>query len=449
MLGRLRARIREILGNRDASELIRGGGTNLLVYATGRVIGVAYVVAIARHYGAEGYGAFALSLTCLVIASVFGRCGLSVALLRLVAQYASTNRIGVVRDIFRKAVCLATASAVLIAGAFYWSSPVIAQELFGQVGLERDLRIMALALVPHVWVQLLAESLRGLKKILLYSLLIDVLPFAFGLFAFYGLKTWSTWDAIPAVSYLFGMAGTSVVGCIAWFRASGVLAVPSDTSVSAREILTLAIPLLFGTSMVLLMNWTDNIMLGVFRSEDEVGVYDVAFRIAILAGAILQAVNSIAAPKFAECFASGDYTGLRHIAVSSTRVMFWVTAPIVIVCGALPGLILSLFGEQFIVASTAFMILLIGTLINAASGSVGFILRMTGKERIFQNILFAATVINISLNAWLIPTHGINGAAVASVTSLAFWNLTSVYYVKRLYGFYTIYFPGLGRILRD
>ena len=71
------------------------------------------------------------------------------------------------------------------------------------------------------------------------------------------------------------------------------------------------------------------------------------------------------------------------------------------------------------------------------SGSVAIILNMTGKEKVFRNIIFVALVINILLNLLLIPKFGIEGAAIASASSLIFWNLYSVYYVYKELGVMT------------
>ena len=48
---------------------------------------------------------------------------------------------------------------------------------------------------------------------------------------------------------------------------------------------------------------------------------------------------------------------------------------------------------------------------------------------------------NIMLNIILIPKYGINGAAVASMCSLSFWNLSMVLVVKKQFGFLTFYIP--------
>ena len=66
---------------------------------------------------------------------------------------------------------------------------------------------------------------------------------------------------------------------------------------------------------------------------------------------------------------------------------------------------------------------------------------MTGKQLVAQNIVLIGTILNIILNALLIPIYGINGAAIASMISVSFINLSSVFYIKKEFGFVTIYLP--------
>jgi O-antigen/teichoic acid export membrane protein len=82
-----------------------------------------------------------------------------------------------------------------------------------------------------------------------------------------------------------------------------------------------------------------------------------------------------------------------------------------------------------------------GYFVSAISGSVGFILQMTGKQNVFQVILLSAAVINIALNIVLVPIYGISGASFATMTSMIFWNLTAVIYIRLNYGFTSLYFP--------
>ena len=80
-------------------------------------------------------------------------------------------------------------------------------------------------------------------------------------------------------------------------------------------------------------------------------------------------------------------------------------------------------------------------MVSAFAGPAGNLLQMTGRQLIYMNVLFVGALINIILNYFLIPIYGIEGAAIASMCSLLFWNLSMVYFVKKEFGFLTIYIP--------
>jgi len=132
---------------------------------------------------------------------------------------------------------------------------------------------------------------------------------------------------------------------------------------------------------------------------------------------------------------------LRKIVHQATKITFWSTLPIVLGFIILSPFMLNVFGGEF---KNGFYVLCIRSsarLISALTGPAGNLLQMTGKEVIFMKVLFVGAIINIGLNYYLIPTYGIEGAAIASLVSIVFWNLTMVYYVKKEFGFSTIYIP--------
>jgi O-antigen/teichoic acid export membrane protein len=422
-------------------ELLKGGATSLTMFGLGRLMGVLFVLMVTRRYGAGAYGAFALGLTVMTILSVLGRAGLNIALLRLVAEHASQGRLDVVKDLFAKCLAVTLPIATACAVGLYVSADSLATRVFGQPDLGLYFRVMSVALVPHIVYQLFVEGLRGLKRIVAYGFFIDVSIFLAAAIVLALLPERLDPALATAISYLSGVMLSFVAAGVVWFRKSAFFATVRREGVKLRELISVATPLLLGSSLVLVMNWADNLMLGVMSGESAVGIYDVVFRLAVIAGAALQAVNAIAAPKFAECYAVGDVDQLRRIVQGSTRIIFWSTLPVVIGCIAAPEVVLGLFGPEFVVGAPAFILLLLGTFVGAISGSVGFLLRMTGGERTYRNIILVATVMNVALNALLIPLYDFTGAAAASMTSIIFWNIASVYSVRRIYGFYTIYFP--------
>jgi O-antigen/teichoic acid export membrane protein len=118
---------------------------------------------------------------------------------------------------------------------------------------------------------------------------------------------------------------------------------------------------------------------------------------------------------------------------------------VVLVFALFPTQILSVFGDEFKIAAFSLIILSIGKMFSAICGSVGTLLQMSGNQKYFQNVLIAAAILNIILNYILIPEFKLIGAAVASLVSNVFWNLLMVIYIKKKFGFYTIYLPFLTR----
>jgi O-antigen/teichoic acid export membrane protein len=184
-------------------------------------------------------------------------------------------------------------------------------------------------------------------------------------------------------------------------------------------------------------------MLGNMLGPESVAIYGVAFRFSMGVSITLMAINSIASPKFAEKFSNNDISGMGKVAMQSAKLIFWTTIPLASILLIFPKFLMGIYGSDFLIGVEVLRWLIIGRIVNALSGSVGNLMQMSGQQKIYMNILIIGSVINVVLNYYLIPIYGIKGAAIASVVSLSFWNLTMVYMVKRKFGFSTIYIPFL------
>jgi O-antigen/teichoic acid export membrane protein len=103
---------------------------------------------------------------------------------------------------------------------------------------------------------------------------------------------------------------------------------------------------------------------------------------------------------------------------------------------------LLLFGRDFTGGQTPLTILCIGQLVNAAMGSVGYLLIMTGHGRDAAVGIAAGAGVNLLLSALLIPHWGVNGAAAASAIGLIVWNVVLAVFVWKRIGILT---TALGR----
>ena len=86
--------------------------------------------------------------------------------------------------------------------------------------------------------------------------------------------------------------------------------------------------------------------------------------------------------------------------------------------------ILGIFGAEFVAARWGLTILVLGQLINVGVGSVGYLMIMTGHQNQSTYIFGFSALANVILNALLIPRFGTIGAAIATATTMALWNIS-------------------------
>jgi O-antigen/teichoic acid export membrane protein len=187
-------------------------------------------------------------------------------------------------------------------------------------------------------------------------------------------------------------------------------------------------------------------MLGIWGSPADVGIFGVANRTSILISLVLIAVNSIAAPKFAALYRRGEIEALGHTARSCTKLMTFMAAPALLLFLLAPGRVMGIFGPEFIGGRLTLSILAVGQFVNVVTGSVGFVLIMTGNEHLMRNnIAFCALTIVI-LNYILIPLWGAVGAAIASAITLILQNIAATILVWRKHGLWTLPFVKYGKL---
>jgi O-antigen/teichoic acid export membrane protein len=68
-------------------------------------------------------------------------------------------------------------------------------------------------------------------------------------------------------------------------------------------------------------------------------------------------------------------------------------------------------------------VLLIGQIVNAAAGSVGWLILLSGRQRVAARVYGSVALIHLALLAVLIPVFGMIGAAAATTVTMCLWNV--------------------------
>ncbi len=422
-LGRLDVHMREI---------VRGASVTFFVRIGGGLLSFGLNVAVARLLGADGAGIFFLALSAVTIASVLGRAGLDNAVLRFVAGRAALDDWEEVKGTYRFATLFGACTGLACTVLLYLSSAWLAVQLFGKPELERPLQIMSFAVMPLVMVSLNAQALKAVKRIFLSQVANGILVPALTLCGLLALA--GTYGVDGAVlAYALAAVAAALLGYIFWRSVTPQLRGIAHRS-AARGLLQSSRALLVMSALVLVMQWTATILLGRWGTTADVAVFEAARRTAFTTTLVLTAVNSIAAPKFAELYEKGDMDALGATARNSARMMVLFAAPVLLLFTVAPGWVMGLFGPEFTTGGTVLLVLALGQFVNVATGSVGFVLVMTGNEPLARNTTALAAGVGLILNIALIPPFGAVGAAIATAVSMASLNLPAAYLVKNRLG---------------
>ena len=184
--------------------------------------------------------------------------------------------------------------------------------------------------------------------------------------------------------------------------------------------------------MAELVKWSAQIISGVFVSEAELAYLSVAQRIAVLTSLVLVVVNMLVSPKFAALFKKGLVSELEKLAQDTFKLNLFIGIPVLAIFLLFPELILSMFGSQFVEGAVLLQILALGQLVNVVTGSVGYLLTMSGNEKVMRNVVFLSGIFSVVISFLLIPFFGVLGAAIATALSVSFQNILATIMIYRV-----------------
>lgn len=414
--------------------LLKGSAISMAVRVIGMIAALASHLILSRFLGAQEYGYYVISLGWAMVLVIPARMGLDNAALRFATVYRQEGRSGAL-------LALILGSLAMIAG----TSSVIALVLLGLKlarapflsGVEFSLLVWVAAMVfPLAILGWLSALIRTAHKIFSSQFYEQVLRpvlliAALGLFLVAGfrldagkamfLTVACTTAATIGIALQIGHIFKSLRGTAPdfgerrlWLSVSWVLLVMSI----AQEI----------------ANQLEIILLGILADATAAAHFSAAWRLASLVPFGLVAIVTVSGPLIASAFRRADLEEMARIARLNARFSFGFALIMAILLAALGRIALGAFGPSFAQAYPALLILLVGGVVNAFTGSVGYFLLMTGHQVAALIILTVSLALGLALNVLLIPILGVTGSAIASTSCVSFWNVAMLVYVRRKIG---------------
>jgi O-antigen/teichoic acid export membrane protein len=422
-------------------ELIKWFSIAFFLKILGVIASYIFIYLVTHYFDAKGMGIFALLFTLLQILSLIGRFGIDTAIVKFVSESIVEDKCNILK-IYRSSFLLVSSISIFISIVYFLIAPFIAEVIFHKPHLTLAFQLISIAIFPLSIRFLNAEFLKSLKEITQYALLQYIIVFILGiLILFILIISYDTKNNVilPIVVLVISMVITSIISFILLYKKIKKLysfrklkeLLNTREFFSFKKLLNIAIPLFFASSFSFFIVWTDTIMLGIFRTEEEIGIYNVAIKVVFIMLFPLTAISSVLMPKIATFWKTGSMEKIKDINKKSLLLIASINSVPLFIFLFFPEFVLSIFGKSFIDGSKALIMLSIGYFINAILGVLEYTLQMTIYQKFYSNLIIFVFFINLTLNYILIPLYGINGAALATSFSLILSKILIIYFYFR------------------
>ena len=406
----------------------------LIIRSFGVLLLFGFTLFITNFYSAENVGRYDFVRSTLMVLGGISLMGTNQSIIYYSGLLNARKSIESIRSIYSEMLKIIFTLSLIILGFFmiFFNESIINDIFKNRESYSLILKTI-LSLVFFAVTMLNIDTIRALKKTILsemYRSIFRYLPVF--IFAIILLKTNN--EELLVEVYLLGFLLLSLFSSIRVYMLFKKIDKPNDKSESftITEIFKTSSPMALSAIAYFIMQSIDIIILSIYEGFDQIAYYSVSVKLAMLTTLALMSVNIVIAPRIAEIYENQKMQKLQMLIKHSTRIIFLISICVLSVLFFFSEEILGLFGQGYVIANNALLFLLAAQFFNAISGPGAIYLNMTGRQKTLNKILVSALIINISLNFYLIPTLGINGAAIATLVSLIIWNtITTVLIYSR------------------
>jgi len=180
----------------------------------------------------------------------------------------------------------------------------------------------------------------------------------------------------------------------------------------SRRWLRTALPLLLTSTFTLFYAELNIIVLGAVLPAEELAVFSVAYRTALLILFALVAVDGVTMPAASRLHTEKNSPELRREIARATRLKFWLSLTAMLGLAVLGKPVLSIFGPEFTSGYRVLIILAAAQVARAAIGPAGELLSVTGHQDRCVVISAASLIVTVVFHLAFASSWGIEGAAI-------------------------------------
>ncbi len=405
------------LGSGNATNRMAGGAmTSFAATLVGRLFQLVSQVIFAKALGIEDYGRFALGMVFVRLLGSISPLGMGRVAIVLGSQ---TWRSAPARF---KGIVFATIGIAGVSGVLMATGLVLAGTFGTRPPALVDMPSLSVILfatvvpgfaVLRVVVDLTLVSQKVMYRALTESVaqpVIALIGFAILYFVVEGLDA-----AIAASAISFAASCIIGLGCCATLFGRD-LAKTTQTTWDINTILKFAGPAWLAATFGVVHSLLDRIVVGSFVAAEHMAIYHAASQVSVAFLMIMGSLVTIFMPMAASAHAQQDMDTLRNLFQASARWGLYLGLPLFTFLHFTGGQLLVLtFGPEYQSGETTLTLLALGQLADVGTGAVGAVLLVSGNQVAWMLASGIGALVNGAIGFALVPTSGIEGAAVAKV----------------------------------
>ena len=390
-------------------------------------------VYFARHLTLAEFGLFYAVISFLGLFGIFKGFGVDVSLAYFIPRFLSQSKPQDIKNAVSYAAILLLATNLVFLALVLVFSTFLSVHYFKHESALMVLIFMTLSFFIDSFVLALKYSFQGLQRMMVFSS-IDIIRMLL----------------ILGITFLFFNSGYGLLSAVLAYVLTPLLLLciylpllyAKNHEIFSKNkffwdaplfksLRSYAKHLILLSSMGVLIGYSDRLILTLFRSLEEVGIYSAVFPTAMLLWYIPDAISKVLLPLASELWSKGLKEELRKGMELLYRYSLMIILPASFTIFAFSGTILRLFyGPDYAVGETALKILTIGIIFYSLHKINNNIFLGTGNPKINTKILSIGAVTNILLNFLLIPHYGFLGSAIATCLSFFLMMVIGFYLLK-------------------
>jgi len=384
--------------------------------AGGSIIGFGAIVIFARQLQVAELGSFFLFQMLVSLLAVPASFGRGNAVIKKISEGTQTGNILATSIVF-----LVLANGILVVGI------ILSRQYINQYIGVTVAFLVAVGIVLRSLYTLPMNVLKGelrvdeaatlnlLQKFAWTAVSLILIQYGFGVFALiYGLLA----------SYLVTMIGGV-------YKVSIQVGKPSLDA--AKSLFNYWKYTIFSFIDSQIYSWTDIAVIGLFLTQSEVGIYEVAWRVTTAVILLSTAIERIILPQISSWDASESTEKIQNLFPNAILASSFLVIPaffgVLVLSSEILGII---FGNEYAAGGGILVVLVFSKLVESIDRIVKNFLEGLDFPDLRMQAVVVSIVLNVILNLLLVWNFGMIGAAIATTIAFSSSTVITVYYLSNI-----------------